>query len=365
MSEFFKNKTIIITGACGSVGSELLKQLLDDKYNIRELIALDNNEGALFFLEQQYLNEPRFKVFLADITDKETLINRFKGADIVFHCAALKHVVMCERSPEIAINTNIIGVKNIISACEVNSVERLIFTSSDKAVNPTNVMGTSKLMGERLVTAANSVSRKPDSIFASTRFGNVLGSSGSVLPIFFNQILSNSAVTITDKAMTRFIMSIEEAVNLLIESATIAKGGEVFVTKMPVVKITDLAIALSKELYANNIIKGTEIQFKIIGTKPGEKLYEELMSSEEMRRSLELEKYFAVLPAFRDLYKPTSFQYSNVINSDVNNPYHSAKQKQLSIDEIRRYLQKNSIIKKLNANMSKRYWPGDKEGNSK
>ena len=235
----------------------------------------------------------------------------------------------------------------MIAACERNNVQTVIFTSSDKAVNPTNVMGTSKLMGERLITSANSLSRKSTSKYASTRFGNVLGSNGSVLPIFYNQMLNGKPVTITDPEMTRFIMSINQAVELVLHSAMMAKGGEVFVTKMPVVRIVDLAQALACELFDMGMIKTKTIEMDFIGTKPGEKLYEELMSDEEMRRSVELKDYFAVLPAFRGMYRETEYDYEDIISRNVRDPYHSGRQPTLSIEQIRKYLRDNSIIAQL------------------
>ena len=178
MSALFEGKRILVTGACGTVGSELVPQLLTDvRYAPAEVIGLDNNESATFFLDQAYLSFPHARFFVADIRHKDELERKFRGVDIVFHTAALKHVVLCERSPEQAVETNILGIQNVIAAANANDVERVIFTSSDKAVNPTNVMGTSKLMGERLMTAANSNKRGHGPVFASTRFGNVLGSS--------------------------------------------------------------------------------------------------------------------------------------------------------------------------------------------
>ena len=187
MKNFLSQKRILITGACGTVGSELTRQLLED-HNPLEVVGIDNNESGLFFQEQKYLSHKNARFTLADIRDCEKLIRMMQDIDIVFHTAALKHVILCERSPFEAIQTNILGVKNIINAASACKVEKVIFTSSDKAVNPTNVMGTSKLMGERIMTAANSNQRNETTIFASTRFGNVLGSRGSVIPIFKEQI---------------------------------------------------------------------------------------------------------------------------------------------------------------------------------
>ena len=183
-----RNKTVLVTGACGTVGSELVKQLLSSSHNIKRLLALDNNESELFFLEQRFLQDARASFFLADVRDLGKLGRMMRGVDIVFHAAAFKHVILCERSPFEAVQSNIIGVQNIILAADQNKVEKVIFTSTDKAVNPTSVMGTSKLMGEKLMTAANSRQFRGGTVFASTRFGNVIGSRGSVIPIFRKQI---------------------------------------------------------------------------------------------------------------------------------------------------------------------------------
>ena len=332
----FQDKRILVTGACGTVGSELVRQLLlSNDFHIKELVGIDSNESALFFIDQQYLEDTRANFFVTDIKDKSELINKSKGIDIIFHAAALKHVALCEKSPEQAVQTNINGIQNIISAANSNNIKTVIFTSSDKAVNPTNVMGTSKLMGERLMTAANSSKLEGGPIFASTRFGNVLGSSGSVIPIFHNQIAKGGPVTLTDSEMTRFIMSVEESVQLVLNSAKYAKGGEVFVTKMPVIRIEDLAIAMIEVLAPIYGIDPSDIVIKEIGTKPGEKLYEELMSHEELRRTIELKNYFSVLPAFRGIYHDIEYNYTETINTQVTKPYTSEYQQPLNVDEIK------------------------------
>jgi len=358
--KIFNGKSIFVTGSCGTIGAELVAQLLSNpKYNPKELIGIDNNESALFFQDQLYLDDSRASFFVTDIRDKDELSNRMKGVDIVIHAAALKHVILCERSPEQAVQTNINGVQNVIAAASLNGVEIVIFTSSDKAVNPTNVMGTTKLMGERLMTAANSSKRENGPIFASTRFGNVLGSSGSVIPIFRNQISNGGPVTLTDKNMTRFVMSVEEAVELVLNSVMEAKGGEVFVTKMPVMKIEDLAIAMIEELAPN------EIEVTEIGSKPGEKLYEELMSDEETRRTIELDKFFSVLPAFRGIYSDIDYNYSTIVSELVEDPYVSEQQTSLTIEEVKDFLRNNKLLLDANVNeQNARYWPGDKEEKS-
>ena len=362
MQGLFAGKRILVTGACGTVGSELVRQLLQDsRYNPEEVIGIDNNESALFFLDQQYLHDDRAHFAIVDVRDRDELITKMRGIDIVFHAAALKHVILCERSPEQAVLTNIHGVQNIIAAANSNKVEKVIFTSSDKAVNPTNVMGTSKLMGERLMTAANSNKRGQGPIFASTRFGNVLGSNGSVIPIFHNQIAKGGPITLTERNMTRFVMSIEDSVQLVLDSAQLAQGGEVFITKMPVVRIADLAVAMIEELAPRYGFNVNSIEIIEIGSKPGEKLYEELMSDEETRRAVELEHYFSVLPAFRGIYNTIPYNYTGIITNKVTNPYISASEKALSILEIKRFLSDKKLLHPPTEATSQRYWPGDKE----
>ena len=362
MDSFLNDKRILVTGACGTVGSELIRQLLtDETYQPTEVIGLDNNESALFFQDQQYLDEPRAHFYVTDIRDADALCNKMHGVDIVFHAAALKHVILCERSPEQAVQTNIQGVQNIITAAQANGVEKVIFTSSDKAVNPTNVMGTSKLMGERMMTAANSNKRGSGPVFAATRFGNVLGSNGSVIPIFHNQIAKGGPVTLTHRDMTRFVMSIEESVRLVIDSAVVARGGEVFITKMPVIRIEDLAQAMIAELSPVYGHRPEGINITEIGTKPGEKLYEELMSPEETRRALELERYFSVLPAFRGVYHDIDYDYPGLITQTVTNPYISADEIPLSVDVICQLLKDYKLLDSPDEQTSERYWPGDKE----
>lgn len=362
MTSLFQGKSILVTGACGTVGSELVRQLLTEPlYSPAEVIGIDNNESQLFFIDQQYLQDNRARFFVADIRDRDELTRKMVGVDIVFHCAALKHVILCERSPEQAVQTNIQGVQNVIAAAQANGVEKVIFTSSDKAVNPTNVMGTSKLMGERLMTAANSNKRGTGPIFASTRFGNVLGSNGSVIPIFHNQIAKGGPVTLTHCDMTRFVMSIEESVKLVIDSAMLAKGGEVFITKMPVVRIEDLAKAMIEELAPRYGHTPNAIEITEIGTKPGEKHYEELMSPEETRRALELKNYFSVLPAFRGIYHDIQYDYPDLVNTTVTNPYVSAEEQPLTVEQTRILLKEYKLLGTPDEASEARYWPGDKE----
>ncbi len=339
MKKHFQGKSILVTGAAGTVGQELVRQLL--RFKPKEIIALDNNETELFYLLERY--NGNIKGYVGDINNRDFILRLVNGIDIVFHTAALKHVILGERSPDSIVETNIYGLQNVIDASLRSRVKRFIFTSSDKAVNPTNVMGTSKLMGERLVTATNSKKKNQRTIFTSTRFGNVIGSSGSVFPIFLNQIKQGGPVTVTHPEMTRFIMTIEESVRLILEAGIIAKGGEVFVTKMPIMKIKDLAEVMIDEFAPKFGHDPKKIKIKVIGAKPGEKLYEELMSDEETRRSYEFTRLFSILPAFRSVYEQISYDYVKK-GRKVKEPYNSSLGRAMTKKEIREYLKNNDML---------------------
>ncbi|GAB4390290.1 MAG: SDR family NAD(P)-dependent oxidoreductase [Thermodesulfovibrionales bacterium] len=341
MKDFYAGKVILVTGAAGTVGRELVRQLCE--LEPAELRLLDNNESDTFFLMEEY-GSRNAVCFLGDVRDQYKVEKLAHGVDVIIHAAAFKHVILSEYNPFDVVQTNVIGVENIIRAARACNVKHVIFTSSDKAVNPTNVMGTSKLLGERLITAANAVRNSGSTIFSSTRFGNVIGSRGSVVPLFVRQIRNGGPVTLTDRRMTRFIMTKEEAARLVLESAAVAKGGEVFVTKMPVVNIPDLAEALVEMLAPGYGYRPQDIGVVEIGAKPGEKFYEELMSDEEVHRSLELSRMFVVIPAFRAIYDSIQYEYSDVVSETVTQSYVSATQPAMSKDDIKRYLADNRII---------------------
>lgn len=364
MKSFLKQKRILVTGACGTVGQELVRQLLE-QCKVEELIAVDNNESELFFLEQEHAHHANARFYLADVRDRDKLSRKMKDIDIVFHTAAYKHVGLCERSPFEAVQTNILGVQNVILAASENRVKKVIFTSSDKAVNPTNVMGTSKLMGERLITAANEDFRGNGHAFASTRFGNVLGSRGSVMPIFREQIRQGGPVTLTHTDMTRFVMTVQEAAQLVLDSASLARGGEVFITKMPTIRIQDLAEVMIEVLAPRYGYAPESISLQVTGTKPGEKMYEELMSQEETRRALELGRYFVVLPAFPSFYRAINYDYSNIVNRTVTNPYHSGNEEPLTKSQLLTFLLDNDLLKDddpPHSHPAGRYWYNGRSG---
>lgn len=339
----WSGETVLITGVCGTVGREILRQV--EQEDVKQVIGIDNNESELFFVAEDYRLDSSVKVFLCDLRDKDKLTDLFRGVDIVIHAAALKHVIMCEESPGDAVQTNILGVQNVIEAASRNNVKRVLFTSSDKAVNPTNVMGTTKLMGERLMTAANAHKKyDTDPIYASTRFGNVLGSRGSVVPLFKKQIEAGGPITITDRDMTRFIMTLEGAVSLVLDSVFLAQGGEVFITKMPVVNIADLAEVMVECLAEDYNYKPSDISIDIVGSRPGEKLYEELMTDEEVRRTKEMKDFLIVFPAFKYVYNAVEYNEDGMEELDAKQPYNSAIINKLSKVELKDYLTDNKLI---------------------
>ncbi|ABR56014.1 polysaccharide biosynthesis protein CapD [Methanococcus aeolicus Nankai-3] len=324
LKSFYDNKVILVTGGTGSIGKEIVKTLLN--FNPKAIRVLDINETALFDLEQE-LNTPKIRAFLGDIRDKDRLKRAVEGVDIIFHAAALKHVPLCEYNPFEAVKTNVIGTQNLIDVAMDEEVEKFITVSTDKAVNPVNVMGATKLLAERLTTSANLYKGHRKTAFSVVRFGNVLNSRGSILPLLKEQLKNGKDITLTHPEMTRFIMSINDAVKLVLKSCTLAKGGEIFILKMPSVKIKDLIEVVVEELAPKYGYDPEEINIKIIGKRPGEKLYEELIVEEEIYKLEELEDMFVVYP-----YK------SNTDNKDKKIIYDSKNTKFLSKGEIKRVL---------------------------
>lgn len=338
----FAGKAALVTGAAGTIGRALVAALLDA--GVSRLVALDNNETEIFFLECEARQDERLNAIVGDVRDGDKLQHLMAGIEIVFHAAALKHVTVCERAPFDAVQTNIWGVKNVVNAALANQVERVVFTSSDKAVNPTNVMGTSKLMGERLITAANSLVKGQRTVFTSTRFGNVIGSRGSVLAVFEEQIRAGGPVTLTDERMTRFIMSPRQAVELVLDSTYLAHGGEVFVTKMPTVAIADFARAAITLLAPRHGLDPAAIEVELTGIRPGEKLYEELLSEEETRRTVEIPRYFVILPAFPYIYSQIDYHYVDAVGPVGDRIYRSDRETPLDEAEIRAFLLDEGLI---------------------
>lgn len=294
INSLIKNKTVLVTGGGGSIGSELCRQIV--KYDPKRLVILDIYENNLYDIEMELRAEyPKLNLeaIVASVRDKARLNNVFETykPEIVFHAAAHKHVPLMEKSPLEAIKNNVFGTYNVVNCADEYGVEKFVLISTDKAVNPTNIMGASKRICEMIVQAKNKVSNTE---YAAVRFGNVLGSNGSVIPLFKKQIERGGPVTVTHKDITRFFMTIPEAVQLILQAVTYAKGGEIFVLDMgEPVKIYDLAVSLIKLLgYEPNV----DIPIEITGLRPGEKLYEEILMSEEGLTSTKHNKIFITEP---------------------------------------------------------------------
>ena len=268
----FKNKIIAVTGGLGSIGSQIIHKILS--YVPEKVLLLDNRETGLFYASEYSTND-RTEAFFCDIREREQVKRILKNTDIVFHAAAMKHVVVCEKNPFEAVKTNVIGTQNIMESCLDNQVEKMILISTDKAVNPTNVMGATKLLAERLISAMYNIRKENDTKFGIVRFGNVLYSRGSVLEIWEKQLKEEKKITVTDPNMTRFFMDVSQSVDLIVNASYYAENGETFILKMPSVRMGILAEAFLE-------IKGySPDHSQIIGTRPGEKMHEELMLEDE------------------------------------------------------------------------------------
>ncbi len=309
MEQEFKNKKILITGGAGSVGHALVKELL--KYDIKTIRIFDLSENEMFEIKNSFSGEKRLRYLIGDVKDLDRLKLAMEGIDVVIHLAAMKHVYACEYNPFEAIKTNIQGLQNVIDCARNENVEKVIFSSTDKAAHPLNVMGMTKLMGEKLISLANYYKGDKRTLFASVRFGNVIGSNGSVVPLFKKQIEDGRPITITDKQMTRFVITMDEAVNLICKAVKLVKGGETFIWKMRTLKIIDLAQAM-----INRYADGKEIKMIITGKKEGEKMDEEIMSDEELARTIEADNLYIIFPTIN--YSSVRSRYQNA--RPVENP---------------------------------------------
>ncbi|MBA7616553.1 UDP-N-acetylglucosamine 4,6-dehydratase (inverting) [subsurface metagenome] len=339
INDFYKDRVVLVTGGAGSIGSELVRKLL--KLEPTVVRILDNNETSLFDLEQELQSE-KIRTFVGDVRDKERLKRAVEDVDIIFHAAALKHVPLCEYNPFEAVKTNVIGTQNLIDIALDEEVEKVILISTDKVVNPMNVVGATKLLAERLTISANYYKGKRKIAFSCVRFGNVLDSRGSVVPLFKKQIKKGRLVTVTDPEMTRFVISIPKAVELILKAVEMAKGGEIFILKMPALRIVDLAEAMIEELAAKYGYKTEEIKIKIIGKRSGEKLYEELMTEDEAKYAYKSEEMFVVLLQTVETTGKLSYKLPDNFKKAQTREYSSKDVKLLTKEEIR------SLLNELN-----------------
>lgn len=316
----FDNKVILITGGTGSFGKKAVATLLE-KYNPKKIIVYSRDELKQYEMAQMYNNQDIMRYFIGDVRDLSRLNRAMNGVDYVIHAAALKHVPIAEYNPMECIKTNINGASNVIDAAIANGIEKVIALSTDKAANPINLYGATKLASDKLFTAANNMVGKEKPRFSVVRYGNVVGSRGSVVP-FFQKLVKQGAteIPLTDSRMTRFWITLEQGVDFVIKSFERMQGGEIFVPKIPSMKITDLAEALAPG-----------IPTKTIGIRPGEKLHEVMCPSDDYHLTLEFDDHFVIQPTIEYPYKvdytvnglgekgelvPDGFQYSSDQNTD-------------------------------------------------
>jgi len=327
----FNNQIILVTGGTGSWGYELIRQLLT--YGPKEIRIFSRNESNQFTMKQEFDNDPRLKFIIGDIKEKDGLTEACQNVDYLFHLAALKHVPVCEYQPLEALKTNVHGTQNVIDAAIECNVKRVIYISTDKASNPSNFYGLSKAMGERLIIHANTLNSSTR--FVCIRGGNVLGTNGSVIHVFKKQIQEKGKIGITDLEMTRFFLTIEEAIKLVFKATFESLGGEIFVMKMPACKIVDLADVLIEASNKNNV------EIDILGVRPGEKIHELLLSEYESQTTIAYDdEYFVILPPiYIDGLKE---HYSKFKPANLTN-YNSSKEL-MSKKEIMAVLKKGGFI---------------------
>jgi len=337
MSKLFKGKCILVTGGAGSIGRTIIRHLLP--WQPLQIRSFDQSESAQFELSRVNAKHKNIRYLIGDVRDAERVRRAMEGVDYVFHASALKHVPLCEYNPFEAVHTNVMGTQNVLSAAMAQNIRAVINISTDKAVNPIGAMGAAKLLAERLTTASYYSSGPRRTRCASVRFGNVMNTNGSVIPTFHQQIRQGGPVTVTDGAMTRFMMSIEQAIDLIFEALSMTHGGEIFILKMPTLRIKDLAQEMIRHYQSTNGNGQRPIKIKEIGIRAGEKLSEALMTPEEAATALELPHMFILPP--REPFEETMIikrKYPRARPAS-GQAYTSDQQTALVPAEIRRLLQ--------------------------
>lgn len=291
---YYYNKNILVIGGTGTIGTKLVRMLLD--FDPKVVRILSRDEHKQYELERSNGYNKKVRYLIGDVRDEDRINRASEDINIIFNLAAMKHVPACEYNPFEAVKTNVIGAQNVINSAIKCGVEKVVLTSSDKAINPSNAMGATKLLAERLFIAANSMRGPSKTCFISVRFGNVLGSRGSIIPLFKNQILESSEITLTDGTMTRFMMSISEAAALTLNAAMEGIGGEIFIPEMPVLNIGELADIIIEKVCKKHSIDINSINKRVIGLRTGEKHYEELMTEEESVNSYSINNLYITLP---------------------------------------------------------------------
>jgi UDP-N-acetylglucosamine 4,6-dehydratase len=335
----FKNKVLMITGGTGSFGNAVLKRVLST--DVREIRIFSRDEKKQEEMRIT-LNNDKLKFYIGDIRNYDSIQQAMKGVDYVFHAAALKQVPSCEFYPMEAVRTNVLGAENVMNAAIAQGVERVVVLSTDKAVYPINAMGVSKAMMEKLMVAKARMQNQGETLLCATRYGNVMASRGSVIPLFVSQMKEGKALTLTDPSMTRFLMSLDDSVDLVLHAFEHAQQGDIFVQKAPASNVSDLATALLQMF-------GVSTMPRIIGTRHGEKLFETLVSREEMARVDDMGSYYRVPADNRDLNYAKYFSDGEEKISHLED-YTSHNTQQLDVNQIQTLLKKLDFIQEqLNA----------------
>jgi UDP-N-acetylglucosamine 4,6-dehydratase len=325
----------MITGGTGSFGQTVLNRFLNTDVKEIRIFSRDEKKQEDMRLA---LNHPKLRFYIGDVRDEASLRQAMKGVNYVFHAAALKQVPSCEFYPMEALRTNVIGTENVLNAATDSGVERVVVLSTDKAVYPINAMGISKAMAEKVMVAKSRLQQPGETVFCATRYGNVMASRGSVIPLFVSQIKGGHSLTITDSNMTRFLMSLEDSVDLVLYAFTHGQQGDIFVQKAPASTVGDLATAL-KELFDKS-----DRETQVIGTRHGEKLYESLISREEMAHAIDMGGYYRIPADNRDLNYAKYFSEGEVDISSLDD-YTSHNTRRLNVDEIKSLLLTLDYIK--------------------
>ncbi|NFO04361.1 SDR family NAD(P)-dependent oxidoreductase [Clostridium botulinum] len=336
---YFTSKKILVIGGTGTIGNGLIKELLKQEPSVIRILSRD--EYKQFIMENEIENKSRLRFLIGDVRDYDRVDRAMDEIDIVFNLAAMKHVPACEYNPSEAIKTNVIGMENVIKASINNNVETVVFTSSDKAINPTNSYGATKLLAEKLVQAANYSKGKVRTKFVAVRFGNVMGSRGSVIPLFKKQIKEFRRITITDPNMTRFMMTLSQSIKLIITVAEKALGGEVFILKMPIIKLKHLAQVIVEETAQKAKLSLEEIEIQTIGVRAGERKFEELMTKEESEFAYDLGDMYAVLSS--DSARGLEGFYKKYKKAEVGS-YNSSEGEHITKEQVRTLLKGDRLI---------------------
>jgi UDP-N-acetylglucosamine 4,6-dehydratase/5-epimerase len=281
----FANKTLLITGGTGSFGNAVLRRFLDTDVGEIRIFSRDEKKQEDMRIA---FNNPKLRFYIGDVRDRDSVAQAAKGVNFIFHAAALKQVPSCEFYPMEAVRTNVLGTENVLQAAQDAGAERVVVLSTDKAVYPINAMGISKAMAEKVMVSKARLQRDNETVFCATRYGNVMASRGSVIPLFVSQIQQGKPLTVTDPHMTRFLMSLEDSVNLVLYAFNNGQQGDIFVQKSPASTVGDLAQALKM------LAGRTDLETRLIGTRHGEKLFESLVSREEMARAVDMESYYRI-----------------------------------------------------------------------